>query len=142
MPWPVWLSWLDVLLQREKLLVAATFAIVAGSVLAQGTNERQPIDVSLSHGCFSPSLPLSLKINKIKIKFFLKMHVLSGETFTTWVNLSLYVSSVEALLVADKQGFLCDSGPARETYLKWAQKCIFPNNTTHFIIIALDFNVG
>ena len=45
-------------------------SIVAGSVLAQGTNERQLIDVSLSHGCFSPSLPLSLKINKIKIKFF------------------------------------------------------------------------
>ena len=30
----------------------------------QGVHERQPI-VSLTHRCFSPSLPLFLKINKI-----------------------------------------------------------------------------
>ena len=27
----------------------------------QGVYKKQPIDVSLLHGCFSPSLPLSLK---------------------------------------------------------------------------------
>ena len=39
-----------------------------GPGLQLGACERQPIDVSLTHGCFSPSLspacPLSLKINK------------------------------------------------------------------------------
>ena len=43
-------------------------AWVAGPVSGQGTNKRQPIGVSLSHRCFSPSFPLpslSLKINKI-----------------------------------------------------------------------------
>ena len=43
-------------------------AWVAGSVLSQGAYKRQLIYVSLSHQCFSyslsPSLPLSLKINK------------------------------------------------------------------------------
>ena len=29
-----------------------------------GVCERQPVDVSLTHQCFSPSLPISLKINK------------------------------------------------------------------------------
>ena len=42
---------------------------VVGSVPSQGACERQPIIVCLSHRCFSPSLspslPLSLKINKI-----------------------------------------------------------------------------
>ena len=57
---------------------------VTGSIPGQGTClgcgfspwvracERQSIDVSLSHPCFfpslSPSLPLSLKINKILFK--------------------------------------------------------------------------
>ena len=45
-------------------------ACFAGLVPSQGAFERQPIDDSLSHQCFSPSfspsLPLSLKIkNKI-----------------------------------------------------------------------------
>ena len=39
-----------------------------GLVPSQGTYERQPTVVSLSHLCFSPSLPLSLKINKIFLK--------------------------------------------------------------------------
>ena len=43
-------------------------AWVVGPVPTPGARERQPIDVSLSHGCFSPSLflslPLSLKINE------------------------------------------------------------------------------
>ena len=41
---------------------------VASSIPGQGTYKRQPIDVSLSYRCsspsFSPSLPLSVKINK------------------------------------------------------------------------------
>ena len=32
-------------------------AWLAGSAPGQGECERQPIDVSLSHRCFSPSLP-------------------------------------------------------------------------------------
>ena len=45
--------------------------------LAEGIYERQPVNVSLRHQCFSPSLspsfPISLKINKIfkkKKKYF------------------------------------------------------------------------
>ena len=34
---------------------------VAGSVPRQVWNEKQPVDVSLSHQCFSTSLSLSLK---------------------------------------------------------------------------------
>ena len=50
-------------------------AWVVGSVPGQGVYGRQPVNVSLSHQCFShslnPSLPLSLK-SKIKIKKKLK----------------------------------------------------------------------
>ena len=53
------ISWLSVVLQKGK---------VASLIPSQGTWERQRIDVSLSHLCFSPSLsfslPLSLKIYK------------------------------------------------------------------------------
>ena len=47
------------------------YSWVAGLVPHFGACERQPTDVSLSHQCFSlslsPSLPLSLKINKQNI---------------------------------------------------------------------------
>ena len=43
-----------------------------GSVPSQGPHKKQPIDVSLSHWCFSsslsPSFPISLKVNKISKK--------------------------------------------------------------------------
>ena len=65
--WLVWLSWLGVILPSKRLPVqfsVRAHAWVAGSVLAQCAGERQPINVSLSHRCFSPSispyLPLSL----------------------------------------------------------------------------------
>ena len=52
------------------------------SVLRRGTYKRQPIHVSLSHRCFSPSfspsLPLSLKINKIFKKCIWKGQILNA----------------------------------------------------------------
>ena len=51
---------------------------VAGSISGWGTFEWQPIDVSVSHHCFSPSLspshPLSLKINKIFTKIVMSQN--------------------------------------------------------------------
>ena len=66
LPWPAWFSGLGVIPQSKRspvqFLVRA-HAWVAGSV----PWKRQPINVSLSHQCFSPSLSpsltLSLKIN-------------------------------------------------------------------------------
>ena len=70
-PCPVWLSWLGIIPQGERLpirFLVRAHALVAGLVPSLGTYERQPIDISLSHRCFSPSLSLSfalsLKINK------------------------------------------------------------------------------
>ena len=69
--WLMRLSWLGVVLQSKGSLVrfpVRAYAWVAGLVPGGGAQERQPIDVSFSHWCFSPSLspslPLSLKINK------------------------------------------------------------------------------
>ena len=59
MPWLVWLSWLGIALQSKRLPVPfpnRAHAWVLSSVPRQGTYERQPIDVSLSRWCFSPSL--------------------------------------------------------------------------------------
>ena len=70
--WPrlVWLNWLDVDPQSERLPVQfllRAHAWVAGLILSVGTFRRQPPDVSLSHQCFSPSLspslPPSLEMN-------------------------------------------------------------------------------
>ena len=48
-----------------------------------GVRKRQPIDVSLTHRCFSPflspSLPLSLKINKYNLKKKKKKKVMENE---------------------------------------------------------------
>ena len=67
-PWPAWLSWLGVILQSKVLLVRFPIraqAWVVVSILGWGASQGQPIDVCLSHGCFSsslsPSLPLGLK---------------------------------------------------------------------------------
>ena len=67
----VWLSWLGIVLQSEGLLVqfpVRAHAWVMGSVPSGGLNERHPINVShISVSLtLSPSLPLSVKINKIK----------------------------------------------------------------------------
>ena len=62
--WPVWLSWLGIVLQTERLQVwflVRAHTRVAGWVPGWGTYERQPVNVSLSHQCFSPSLSLFLK---------------------------------------------------------------------------------
>ena len=69
---PLWLSGLGVLLQskgRPAGLPVRAHAWVAGS----GMEERQPIDVlALVSLSLSPSLPLSIKINKI---FFKNLYV-------------------------------------------------------------------
>ena len=69
---------------------------VTGSIPSQGTYKKQPIDVSLSHQYFSPSLspslPFSLKnklINKIiKIKPFNYQYtpIRVAKIFKDWVN--------------------------------------------------------
>ena len=66
-------QWLGVIPQGKKSLVlflVRARAWVAGLFPGRGAYERQPIDVSLSHWCFSPSLspslPLSLKIKSLK----------------------------------------------------------------------------
>ena len=76
-PWPVWLSWLGIVLQSERLLVwfqVRTCAHVVGLALGQGMYERQPINVSLSYRCFSPSpspsFLLSLKLYKGRKSLF------------------------------------------------------------------------
>ena len=56
-PWPVWLSWLGIVLQRERLPVP--FPVRAQGCRfgpGWGTYGRQLISVSLSHQCFSPSV--------------------------------------------------------------------------------------
>ena len=70
MPQPVWLSGLGVIPQSERSPVrflARAQAWVLGQVSGLGAHERQPINVSLSHRYFfpslSPSLPHTLKIN-------------------------------------------------------------------------------
>ena len=64
-------------------------AWVAGLVPGQGMCQRQPIDVSLTHLCFSLSLSLShvlsLKINKFFKKilvFILRQHMLGNKSIT------------------------------------------------------------
>ena len=71
LPWPVWLSWLGVVLQNKRMPVwflVRTHVWVMGPVPRWGMWERQPIDDSVSYWCFSrslsPSLLLSVKINK------------------------------------------------------------------------------
>ena len=64
------LSWLAFILKSERSPVrfpVRAHALLAGSVPIWGMFGSQPMDVSLSHQCFSlsPSLPLSLKINEI-----------------------------------------------------------------------------
>ena len=57
-----------------------------------GVCERQPIDVSLSHSCFSPSLspslPLSLKINKTFLKITYNTYNYTDTHITTTTTTS------------------------------------------------------
>ena len=69
-PWPAWLSWVAFCKAKGHWLDSRSGhvpGLLATSWL--GVSERQLIDVSLIYQCFSPflspSLPLSLKINKI-----------------------------------------------------------------------------
>ena len=70
LPWPVWLSWLGVFLQTKGLwaqLPVRACAWVVVLVPIWCAFEGQPIDVSLLHGYFCPSLLLSLPVSpKIK----------------------------------------------------------------------------
>ena len=62
----MWLSWLSIVLQTERLLVrflVRAHVWVVGLVLSQGVCKRKPITISLSVS--PPPFPLS-KINKIK----------------------------------------------------------------------------
>ena len=65
--WLMWLSWLGLVLQSERTLfqfLVRAHAWVIGSASGQDTCERQPINVSLLHQRFSPSLspsPVPLK---------------------------------------------------------------------------------
>ena len=95
-PWLVWLSGLGVILQTTE---------VTGSIPGQSTYlgwgpgpqlgvwERQLIDVSLPHQCFSPfpspSLPLSPKINKIFSKKRSGAYIYTREYYSAmkWVKL-------------------------------------------------------
>ena len=59
-PWLVWLSGPEHRPINQRVPIRFLVRVV-GSVPGQGTYERHLIDASLSHRCFSPSLPLSLK---------------------------------------------------------------------------------
>ena len=66
-PWLVWLSGLSTSLRTERLrgsIPSQGICLSCGPGLQVGALERQPLDVSLTHQCFSPSLILSFKINK------------------------------------------------------------------------------
>ena len=72
-PWPVWLSWLGIILQN-KITSDSLLGHMPGcgfKSLVRVHTRRQLINVSLSHWCFNPSLypalsPLSKnKINKV-----------------------------------------------------------------------------
>ena len=94
-----WLKWKIVtilLLQSKRSPVwylARAHAWVTGSVPGPGACKRQLIDVSLSHRCFSPflspSLPPSLKINKILKK--IKNSDNNQMLMRMWRNLILYI---------------------------------------------------
>ena len=76
LPQLVWLSWLGVVPQTERPPVQFPVMVhswITGLVPSWGAYERQPIAVSLSHRCFSPSLPPSLPPLKKINNFFLKM---------------------------------------------------------------------
>ena len=69
-PWLVWFRGLSAGLGTKRSLVhfpVRAHAWVAGQVPSWG-RQRQPLDISLAQQCFfpplSPSLPLSLNINK------------------------------------------------------------------------------
>ena len=82
----MWLSWLEQYplsgrLQVWFLVRARTW--VVGSFPSPGTRGRQPINVSLSHLCFSLSLPLSLKAMKkksLQVRIKLKIKTLTKYT--------------------------------------------------------------
>ena len=64
--WMVWLSGLSTSLQTKRLQVrfpVRAHAWVVAQVPQLETCERQPINFSLSHRCFSPSLSLSLPLS-------------------------------------------------------------------------------
>ena len=115
-PWPLWLSWLGVVLQSEvsplQFLMRA-HAWFAGLDPSQGVYKRQPINASLSDWCFSPSsptCPLSLKINK-KFNVFIK-HInvaLSGTAL--WIECQPVNQRVTGSIPSQSTCLGCRPGP-------------------------------
>ena len=109
MPWPVWLSWSSSCEQKGHQFSSQWGHMPSVRVQSsvQGACERQPIHVSLSHWCFSPSLSpslvLSLKINKIlknKIKYPACIHFnvlvsTNGSVFYSKCSKSYFHPSIE-----------------------------------------------
>ena len=69
----VWLSWLGSIQQsKDHWFKVRAHAWFAGSVLDQDTRQRQSIDVSLSHLCFSPSVS---PFPSLTVIFFKKLFI-------------------------------------------------------------------
>ena len=92
MPWLVWLSWLGVAPQKQKVaswFLVGAHAWVASLVPVWGTCRRQQVNVSVLHWCSSPSLSSSLPLSKIKNKItILEEYVL----FAAWWNVFFAVT--------------------------------------------------
>ena len=84
-PWLGWLSGMGVILQSKRLSVqflVRAHAWVVSLVLGQGLYERQLINVSLSHQCFSFSL--SPSFSSLKKKIFFKKSTVYDTFDQTW----------------------------------------------------------
>ena len=111
---------LGVFLQSERspvwFLVRA-HAWVVGQVPGWGACERQAINVSLSHRCFSPSLSPSLPLfEENKQKSFLKIRKINCHTFLKFASFYRYVitSFIWLMVSAEvKPSFL----------LCWSERC-------------------
>ena len=118
----MWLSWLGIVQQRGMSLVwllIRAHAWIAGSVPVQGVYKSQPINVSLSHQCFSPSLfpslPLSLKVNKLNI--FLKIKNSPWLVWLSGLSASLKTEgSPVQFPVGAHAWVVCGSGPLLGVY--------------------------
>ena len=92
--WPLWVSWLGVVLQTERSQVqfpVRAQAWVAGSVPGQSACRRQLIGVSLLHWCFSPSFSPSLPLSRISKRKhnFIKLVTRVDVHVENWTPLSL-----------------------------------------------------
>ena len=68
LPWLVWIHWLGIILQTKRSQVqflVRAHAWVSSSVPTQDTCKGEPINVSLSNWCFSPSVSLPSPLSRI-----------------------------------------------------------------------------